>query len=366
MTTRRTIFLTGATGLVGSYLLKLFLQHGHRVYVLARGKKEKSAQQRVKDYVTFWDKEVWEIGSKNLLVVEGDIVYPDLGIKNLKITEELISEVEIIYHSAALAKLKAPLEVITKVNVEGTKNVLDFASMCKEKGKLKKVNYISTAYVAGTIGKINFTEDMLELGQGFHNIYEQTKYQAELIVKEYQKKGLNISVFRPSLVMGDSIEGKTTDFRLFYEPLHFFSQEIYDEFPADVNCFENMINIDTVANALFVLGDLEKARVYHLVSPDNTNMGFFIKLASDFFKFKMPKLSPFKNFSFDRWDTVQKALAEPFVPYFNYETSFFAKETQGMFSKKGFVFSKIDEQNFIRVFEYCKERKFIGKKNLQY
>lgn len=361
MQDKSTIFLTGATGLLGSYLLKLFLKNDHKVYVLARGRKDKSARQRVHEFVAFWDEDVLYKNKKNLKVIEGDIIYPNLGINSSKLLEELITETEIIYHSAALAKLRAPLDTISKINIEGTKNVMDFALKCKKKGKLKKVNHISTAYVAGTIGNINFLENMRELGQGFHNDYEQTKYEAEIVVQEYQKKGLNISIFRPSLVMGDSVKGKTTDFRLFYEPLHFFSQEIYDEFPVDVTIFQNMINIDTVARGLFLLGDREKSSVYHITSPEHTNIEDFLRLSSEFFRFKIPELIPLERFPFNHWTPVQKMLADPFLPYFNYKTKFISEKTQDILTNKGFVYPNIDGGNFLRVFEYCIKRKFIRR-----
>ncbi|MGA1795529.1 MAG: SDR family oxidoreductase [bacterium] len=423
MDKKYTIFLTGATGLLGSYLLKLFLGNDHKVYVLARSKKDKSAKERVYDYVRFWDEsplppflayhcEQSEAISENastsrrgqgegsfssfagstgesricytekrngprsrqtksestkgtkehlLTIVEGDITFPQLGIKSKKLQDELTSEIEVIYHSAALAKLRAPWDIIYKINVEGTKNVFDFALQCQKKGNLKKVNHISTAYVAGTAGDIDFTEDMFDLGQGFNNVYEQTKYEAECLVREFQKtNAIPIAIFRPSLVMGDSKEGKTTDFHLFYEPLRFFNQELFNEFPIDRNLNENLINIDTVGNAMYLLGEDIDDSVYHITSPENTNVGFFMDLASEYFGFKLPRLIELNKFSFDNWTPVQKVLAEPFIPYFNYKTRFISEKTQSILKKKDFLCPKIDGQNFTEIFAYCRKRDFIS------
>jgi len=73
MDKQKTVFLTGATGLVGSYLLKILLQEGHKVYVLARGKGNKGARDRVIDILNFWDKNVLSRKSYNLAVLKGEI-----------------------------------------------------------------------------------------------------------------------------------------------------------------------------------------------------------------------------------------------------------------------------------------------------
>ena len=63
---KTTIFLTGATGLIGSYLLKILLNNGHKVFCLARTKKNKPAKQRVTDILKFWDEKVLSDNFNNL------------------------------------------------------------------------------------------------------------------------------------------------------------------------------------------------------------------------------------------------------------------------------------------------------------
>ena len=147
---KEVVFLTGSTGFLGSYLLKILLENNHKVYCLARGKKM-PAYQRVVESLNFWDKEIGEDKLKNLRVIEGDITLPDLGIKSQKEKDELFSEIEIIFHCAALTHLRGELERLRKVNVEGTRNILEFALRCKH---IRRVNHISTAYVVGKKEKI--------------------------------------------------------------------------------------------------------------------------------------------------------------------------------------------------------------------
>lgn len=357
----KIIFLTGATGLVGSYLLKLLVENGYFVYVLTRSKTDKTAEKRVLDILEFWNEEpLPACKRKQLKIIEGDITFPNLGISQ-RDREELASETEIIYHSAALAELALPLEKIRKINVEGTRNVLDFALKCRAGGKFEKVNHISTAYVVGT-KNIEFSEGMLELGQGFNNTYEQSKYEAELLVKEYLKKDLSVSVFRPSMIMGHSKSGKTTSFRLFYHPLHFFSKKIYTRFPANPSCIQNLINVDTVAKAMLLLGEEQEPAVYHLSSPTDTSISWCFNLAAEYFGFKIPEFVSIENFDFSKWTPAQKLLANSYIPYFNYNAIFLSKETRKKLKKYYFNYPEINQPNLFKSFDFCCKKKFIQGK----
>ena len=142
----KTFFITGVTGLVGSYLLKLLLADGHKVYALARSKDNKTATERVMEILNFWDKDVAAERSHSLSVLDGDITERNLGLDK-QIIDVLKDEVEEIFHSAAVTQYNWPLDKIRKVNVEGTRNILDLAVIFRDQGKLKKVNHLSTAYV---------------------------------------------------------------------------------------------------------------------------------------------------------------------------------------------------------------------------
>ncbi|MBF0532836.1 MAG: SDR family oxidoreductase [Candidatus Omnitrophica bacterium] len=356
---KKNILLTGITGFLGSFLAKDLLKKGYHIFALARGKKDLTAKDRVKCALQFVYDDDWDsryIASR-IKLVEGDIIDPDFGISDKKVIADLVQKTDIIIHSAAIAELNMPLERIRPVNVGGTKNVLDFALRCHKFGRLKKVNHISTMYVAGTHqGK--FDESMLNVGQDFNNSYERTKFEAEVLVRKYAKKGLNISIFRPSLIMGDSRTGKTNNFRLFYQPLHFFAHEIYDVFPADQHCVQNLINVDTVSRVMVDLVEDEKPGVYHLVSPNDLRVKDFIKLSSQYFHFKPPQLVPAKKFNFKKLTPVQQALAKPFMPYFNNKRDF-ASQLMKNPAKK---IREVDAKNMNRVFKFCVNQEFIRTK----
>ncbi len=127
----------------------------------------------------------------------------DLGLGG-KI-EELLESTSEIWHLAAVYDLSVARDAALRVNVEGTQNVLELARHCSG---LERLQYVSTCYVSGRYAGI-FREEDLEKGQAFNNPYEETKYLAELSVRAAMGEGLPVTVYRPSIVVGDSRTGET-------------------------------------------------------------------------------------------------------------------------------------------------------------
>ena len=354
----KTIFLTGATGFLGSYLLKELIKSDNNIYVLARGSKGITASQRIFDSLIFWDKNISSKDIRKIRIVEGDIAFDDLGVNNKEIMREILSSVEIVIHSAALPDLRKPLDLIRKINVDGTKNMLELALKLKN---LKKYCQISTAYVVGNKSVAKFDESMLDIGQGFNNTYEQTKYEAELLCKEYSMRGINITIIRPSMIIGDSKSGKTKEFHLFYEPLHFFSKNIYDVFPAGMECNINLINVDTVCEAICVLLSDEEQNTYHIVSPNEFKIGEVLRSASKYFGIIMPKFVPKNKFDLSKWTATQRHLSEPFLPYLNFASGFSLKLTQNKLRHLDYSLPLVNENSLHTAFNYCSKRGYIKR-----
>lgn len=135
-------------------------------------------------------------------VAEGDVTLPDLGLGEAGGLRERVGEV---WHLAAVYDLAVPRDVGVRVNLDGTRHVLDFARRCPG---LERFQYVSTCYVSGRWPG-EFTEDDLEKGQAFNNFYEETKYLAEVEVRRAMRDGLPATVYRPSVVVGDSATGAT-------------------------------------------------------------------------------------------------------------------------------------------------------------
>jgi thioester reductase-like protein len=203
MTDAGTIFVTGFPGFLGSRLLPRILARAPeaRAACLVQPKFEGVAKSRLAEL------EALDPGLAGRIdLVEGDLTAPGLGMEGGG--AGLAGSVGEIWHLAAVYDLSVPRHVGLRVNVEGTRNVLRFASDCPS---LCRHHYVSTCYVSGRhCGP--FRETDLDVGQSFNNFYEETKFLAEVEVAEARAGGMPTTVYRPSIVVGDSQTGDTQKF----------------------------------------------------------------------------------------------------------------------------------------------------------
>lgn len=134
-------------------------------------------------------------------LVEGDIVEPGLGLAAGS-WQALVSEV---FHFAAAYELSVPRDIAMRVNVDGTRHLIE---TCASYPALRRVHYVSTCFVSGRFPGV-FRESDLDVGQAFNNFYEESKALAEREVRAAMQGGLPVTVYRPSVVVGDSTTGET-------------------------------------------------------------------------------------------------------------------------------------------------------------
>jgi long-chain acyl-CoA synthetase len=166
------------------------------------------------------------------------------------------------------------------VNVEGTSRMLAFAELCRLQGGLRRFTYVSTAYVAG-LHRGTYSEDDLDVGQRFRNAYEQSKFEAELVVREHAGR-LPVTVVRPSIIVGDRDSGWTASFNVLYWPLRALAKGDYPVLPARGSAPVDVVSVDYVADAIVALTGTPDAagRTYHLTaSADATSIGELLSLA---------------------------------------------------------------------------------------
>ncbi len=195
----RSIFLTGFPGFLGARLLPRILGRDPeaRATCLVQAKFAGAARERVRAL------EADDPGLAGRIdLVEGDLTAPDLGLAD---RAGLVGSTTEVWHLAAVYDLSVPREVGMAVNVDGTRNVLRFAEEC---AGLTRHHYVSTCYVSGRFCG-PFRETDLDRGQRFNNYYEETKFLAEMDVATAREGGMPTTVYRPSIVVGDSRTGDT-------------------------------------------------------------------------------------------------------------------------------------------------------------
>lgn len=194
-----THFFTGFPGFLGSELVPRVLARSPQdsAVCLIQPKFADLARQRVRE-IEARDPRC----AGRIRLVEGDITRPGLGLADAEAIQRDTVEV---WHLAAIYDLSVRRALAMKVNVEGTRYVLDFAEGCPG---LSRFQYVSTCYVSGRYAGI-FRETDLNKGQTFNNYYEETKFLAEVEVQERMKRGLPATIYRPAVVVGDSRTGDT-------------------------------------------------------------------------------------------------------------------------------------------------------------
>jgi thioester reductase-like protein len=208
MSAPKHIFLTGATGFLGSHLTSRLIQDGHKVSALARGSKTASAGERVREVL----REVGPANFENLEVFEGDITMPGLGLDEAGLQRIITTTDEIWHCAASLSFLDEDRDQIFRMNVGGTQHILEFV----QRTRTKRLQHVSTAYVAGNRSDLAL-ESEIDVGQRFKNPYEESKCQAELMIAAAHRQGtISASVYRPSVVIGDSRTGRVTHFHGVY------------------------------------------------------------------------------------------------------------------------------------------------------
>lgn len=207
------LLLTGVTGLLGRYLLKDLLLAGMPIAVLVRPSRRATARQRVENVMCYWDEQLGRSLTRPV-VLEGDISEPDLGL-DARSMRWVAENCDTMLHNAASLQFQStgPESEPYRSNVIGTANVLE---LCRN-AQIRKFHHVSTAYVCGLRnGRILETE--LDEGQTWSNDYEQSKVQAEKLVRSADFLD-EVTVFRPAIIIGDSQTCYTTTYHGFYAPL---------------------------------------------------------------------------------------------------------------------------------------------------
>ncbi|MEN6332820.1 MAG: SDR family oxidoreductase [Phycisphaerales bacterium] len=202
--------LTGAAGFLGSCLLRDCLRLGRRMAVLVRPAGGESARQRIDASLSRWERGMNQALPRPV-IFEGDLRRPDLGLGESD-RRWIRRHCQAIVHSAAKLtfygadRQKEPWFT----NVEGTRHVLELCRRCE----VPQYHHISTAYVCGLReGRILETE--LDVGQEMGNDYERSKVEAEQLVLSAGLKHPP-TIYRPSIIVGDSQTGYTSTFHGFY------------------------------------------------------------------------------------------------------------------------------------------------------
>ncbi|HJZ87021.1 MAG TPA: SDR family oxidoreductase, partial [Polyangia bacterium] len=178
-----------------------------------------------------------------------------------------VGETTVIQHAAGIYHLGVASEQAFRVNVEGTRRALELAAECPH---LRRFCHWSTAQVSGTRKGV-VMEDELECGQSFFNSYEESKYEAERLVRAAARR-LPVTIFRPAVIVGDSKTGEIDKFDGPYYLIVLIVSSPVDvslPLPGRGSAPLHLAPIDFVIEAAHALANDERAlgKTFHLVDP---------------------------------------------------------------------------------------------------
>ena len=202
--------LTGATGLVGRYLVRDLLLNGHQLAVIVRPSRRQSPRERMEEIMQHWERELGRQLPRPV-VLSGDITEAGFGL-SAEDTEWVRQSCNAIIHSAAILEFygKDRAAEPWRTNLNGTQNMIN---LCRDL-EIHDIHYVSTAYVAG-YQDCPVMESSLDVGQTFRNDYEESKFMAESLVRAVDFAD-HVTVYRPAVIAGDSSTGYTNTYHGIY------------------------------------------------------------------------------------------------------------------------------------------------------
>lgn len=267
------VFLTGATGFLGAFLLRDLLRHGLIVHCLVRGADPEAALERLKDNLRTYEL-LDDLDLDRVRVHTGDVTRPLLGMPQEEYAD-LARRTGAIYHSAAKVNFLTIYKWLRKSTVQATHEILRFA--CAAKATL---HHVSTTGVfepgtdRGPRGELDPTgpPEALQLG------YTKSKWVAEQLVLEAARRGVPVTVHRPGQVWGDSRTGAC-------QPNDFVWRFVKGSlqvglYPRKFRLDMNMVPVDYVSAVIVAASRHPEGTggTYHQVSPRTLNSEEILQL----------------------------------------------------------------------------------------
>ena len=264
-TAPNAIFLTGATGYLGTFLLQELLEQTPAdIYCLVRAANADAAQQKLQKSLESYS--LWKDSySSRIIPVVGELSKPLLGISQEQF-KSLAHQIDIIYHNGALVNFIYPYSALKASNVLGTQEVLRLASQIKTKPVhfVSTTNAISPAQGSGV--KVIREDDTINPAEVMETGYAKSKWVAEKLINIARDRGIPTSIYRPGRIVWHSQTGvgNTSDntFRMLKGCILMGSIPTRD-------AMVNLIPVDFVSSAIAQLSKQQESlgKTFHIVNP---------------------------------------------------------------------------------------------------
>lgn len=345
------IFLTGSTGYIGAHVAANLLQdHGASINVLVRARDAREAELRLWHALQLHLEfpRFYEHLQTRVRVFRGDLTAPQLGLDRDNY-DRLIHTTDSVIHCAASLNRKSEKSCLN-VNLRGTLEVLQLAMRVHHYHGLRRFSHVSTVAVAGKRQDEVVTEDnSIDWNRSDYDPYARTKKFCEHMIRQLLPE-VPITIFRPSIVLGDSRRAETTQFDMVKAFVFLAGLPLLPFRPSDKI---DIVNVDFVADAIATLHLKEQPQfdTYHLSSGQSSQTFRQLTIALAAAQGKRPPmfmpflekpfsgtvngLSNYKNkFSYDA------TLMKVFLPYLVWNTVFDNTRVTSELGRKPVPFSQ--------------------------
>jgi long-chain acyl-CoA synthetase len=258
--------LTGSTGYIGSYVSDRLLEAGERLNVLVRAPNRQQAAERL------W--QAWQLHfpdfdqfaerlRSQVEIFPGDVTQPRFGLDEADYGQ-LVATTDSLIHVAATLNRRSERSCMN-VNLRGTLEVIQLARRARDLHGLRRFSHVSTVAVAGHRAHELVTEDeSIDWQRRDYDPYARTKKFSEHMVRQ-MLDDIPITIFRPSIVLGDSRRPETTQFDMVRAFAFLASLPVLPFRSGDRT---DIVSVDYVADAIATLHRREPAahQIYHLSS----------------------------------------------------------------------------------------------------
>lgn len=260
------IFLTGSTGYVGAQVASLLLEnHKDSLNLLVRAKSLPEAERRLwksmqlhLDFPRFHD-----FLKSRVSIFCGDLTDKQFGLQGDDY-KRLAATTDSVIHCAASLNRKSE-KTCLNVNLRGTLEVIKLAQAARDLHGLRRFSDVSTVAIAGHRFSEVVKEDLaLDWNRSDYDPYARTKKFCEHMVAELLPD-VRHTVFRPSIILGDSRYAETTQFDMVRSFVFLAGLPLLPFRPTDQI---DIVNVDFVSESIVTIHMKDKPLhdVYHLSS----------------------------------------------------------------------------------------------------
>jgi len=258
------IFLTGSTGYIGSHIVARLLEsHADSLNLLIRAKSPHEAEKRLwmalqlhLDFPRFH-----HFLTTRLSLFLGDLTESRFGLDGEQY-QRLVSSSDSIIHCAASLNRKSEKSCLN-INLRGTLEVIQLALRAQQVQGVRRFSHVSTVAVAGHRSNEVVREDQaVEWDRSDYDPYARTKKFCEHMIRELLPD-VPRTIFRPSIVLGDSHRGETTQFDMVRTFVFLAGLPVLPFRPTDRI---DIVPVDFVADSIVALHQKEHPahEIYHL------------------------------------------------------------------------------------------------------